>query len=75
MGSASRRRGSGHREGWQHPGDQVTISVPGVTDGTEPIAICWNCNGNSCTIRVRVVNGVVYLTVVSSGPIMIMVHN
>ena len=54
---------------------EVAISVPGVADGTETIAICWDRNGNSRTVRVRVVNGVVYLTVVSSGPVMIMVRN
>ena len=51
---------------------QVAISVPGVADGTQVVAICWDRNGNSRTVPVRVVNGVVYLTVYSSGPVMIM---
>ena len=51
---------------------QVAISVPGVADGTQLVAICWDRNGNSRTVPVRVVNGVVYLTVYSSGPVMIM---
>lgn len=51
---------------------QVAISVPGVADGTQLIAVCWDRNGNSYTVPVRVVNGVVYLTVRASGPVMIM---
>ena len=51
---------------------QVAISVPGVADGTQVVAICWDRNGISRTVPVRVVNGVVYLTVYSSGPVMIM---
>ena len=51
---------------------QVAISVPDVADGTQVVAICWDRNGNSRTVPVRVVNGVVYLTVYSSGPVMIM---
>lgn len=51
---------------------QVAISVPGVADGTQLVAVCWDRNGNSRVVPVRVVNGVVYLTVASSGPVMIM---
>ena len=51
---------------------QVAISVPGVAEGTQLVAICWDRNGNSRVVPVRVVNGVVYLTVGSSGPVMIM---
>ena len=51
---------------------QVAISVPGVANGTQLVAICWDRNGNSRVVPVRVVNGVVYLTVYSSGPVMIM---
>lgn len=51
---------------------QVAISVPGVANGTQVVAICWDRNGNSRVVPVRVVNGVVYLTVYSSGPVMIM---
>ena len=54
---------------------QVAISVPGVADGTQAVAIVWDRNGNSRTVPVRIVNGVVYLTVTSSGPVMIMVRN
>lgn len=51
---------------------QVAISVPGVANGTQLVAVCWDRNGNSRVVPVRVVNGVVYLTVYSSGPVMIM---
>ena len=51
---------------------QVAVSVPGVADGTHLVAVCWDRNGNSYLVPVRVVNGVVYLTVRSSGPVMIM---
>lgn len=51
---------------------QVAISVPGVADGTQLVAVCWDRNGNSYTVPVQVVNGVVYLTVRASGPVMIM---
>lgn len=51
---------------------QIAISVPGVANGTQLVAICWDRNGNSRVVPVRVVNGVVYLTVYSSGPVMIM---
>ena len=51
---------------------QVAISVPGVADSTQLVATCWDRNDNSRTVPVRVVNGVVYLTVYSSGPVMIM---
>lgn len=53
-------------------GVQIAISVPGVANGTQLVAICWDRNGNSRVVPVRVVNGVVYLTVYSSGPVMIM---
>lgn len=51
---------------------QIAISVPGVANDTQLVAICWDRNGNSRVVPVRVVNGVVYLTVYSSGPVMIM---
>ena len=51
---------------------QVAISVPGVSYGTRLAAVCWDRSGNSRVVPVRVVNGVVYLTVYSSGPVMIM---
>lgn len=51
---------------------QVAISVPGVANGTQVVAVCWDRNGNSYLVPVRVVNGVVYLTVRASGPVMIM---
>lgn len=51
---------------------QIAISVPGVANGTQLVAVCWDRNGNSYLVPVRVVNGVVYLTVRSSGPVMIM---
>ena len=51
---------------------QIAISVPGVANGTQVVAVCWDRNGNSRVVPVRVVNGVVYLTVYSSGPVMIM---
>lgn len=51
---------------------QIAISVPGVANGTQLVAVCWDRNGNSYLIPVHVVNGVVYLTVHASGPVMIM---
>lgn len=51
---------------------QVAISVPGVADGTRLVAVCWDRSGNSRLVPVRVVNGVVYLMVRGSGPVMIM---
>ena len=54
---------------------QVAISVPGVANGTQLVAVCWDRNGNSYLVPVRVVNGVVYLTVRSSGPVMIMARS
>ena len=51
---------------------QVAISVPGVASNTQLVAVCWDRNGNSYLVPVRVVNGVVHLTVRSSGPVMIM---
>ena len=51
---------------------QIAISVPGVANGTQLVAVCWDRNGNSYLVPVRVVNGVVHLTVRSSGPVMIM---
>lgn len=51
---------------------QIAISVPGVAEGTQLVAVCWDRNGNSYIVPVRVVNGVVYLTVRASGPVMIM---
>lgn len=51
---------------------QMAISVPGVADSTQLVATCWDRNDNSRTVPVCVVNGVVYLTVYSSGPVMIM---
>lgn len=51
---------------------QVAISVPGVADGVRLAAVCWDRSGSSRVVPVRVENGVVYLTVYSSGPVMIM---
>lgn len=51
---------------------QVAIAVPGVAEGTQLVAVCWDRNGNSRLVPVRVVNGVVYLSVRGSGPVMIM---
>ncbi len=50
----------------------IAISVPGVGDNVQLVAICWDSNGNSRVVPVTVVNGVVYLSVYSSGPVMIM---
>ena len=50
----------------------VAISVPGVTDGTQMVAICWDRAGNSRIVPVRVSGGAVYLTVTTSGPVMLM---
>lgn len=50
----------------------VAISVPGVTDGTRMVAICWDRAGNSRIVPVRVSGGAVYLTVTASGPVMLM---
>ena len=51
---------------------QMAISVPGVADSTQLVATCWDRNDNSRTVPVCVVNDVVYLTIYSSGPVMIM---
>ena len=51
---------------------EVAISVPGVTDGTQMVAICWDRAGNSRIVPVRVSGGAVYLTVSTSGPVMLM---
>lgn len=50
----------------------VAITVPGVTDGTRMVAICWDRQGNSRIVPVRVSGGAVYLTVTTSGPVMLM---
>lgn len=50
----------------------VAIAVPGVAEGTQLVAVCWDRNGNSRLVPVRVVNGVVYLSAATSGPVMIM---
>lgn len=50
----------------------VAISVPGVTDGTQMVAICWDRAGNSRIVPVRVSGGAVYLSVTTSGPVMLM---
>lgn len=51
---------------------EVAVSVPGVADGARLAAVCWDRKGNSSLIPVRAAKGVVYLTVRSSGPVMIM---
>ena len=51
---------------------EVAISVPGTDSSTQLVAICWDRAGNSRVVPVRVVNGVAYLTVTTSGPVMIM---
>lgn len=50
----------------------VAIAVPGVADGVQMVAICWDRAGNSRIVPVRVVDGVVYLSVTTSGPVMLM---
>ena len=50
----------------------VAIAVPGVTDGTQMVAICWDRAGNSRIVPVRVSGGAVYLSVTTSGPVMLM---
>ena len=50
----------------------VAIAVPGVTDGTQTVAICWDRAGNSRIVPVRVSGGAVYLSVTTSGPVMLM---
>lgn len=50
----------------------VSIAVPGVTDGTQMVAICWDRNGNSRIVPVSVSGGVVTLSVTTSGPVMLM---
>ena len=50
----------------------VAIAVPGVTDGTQMVAICWDRAGNSRIVPVRVSDGAVYLSVTTSGPVMLM---
>lgn len=50
----------------------VAIAVPGVTDGTQMVAICWDRDGNSRIVPVRVSGGAVYLSVTTSGPVMLM---
>lgn len=51
---------------------QIAIAVPGVAEGTELMVVCWDRNGNSYVVPAQVVNGVVYLSVRTSGPVMIM---
>lgn len=50
----------------------VSISVPGVADGVQMVAICWDRNGTSRIVPVSVSGGVVTLSVTTSGPIMLM---
>lgn len=50
----------------------VAIAVPGVTNGTQMVAICWDRAGNSRIVPVRVSGGAVYLSVTTSGPVMLM---
>lgn len=50
----------------------VAIAVPGVTDGTQMVAICWDRAGNSRIVPIRVSGGAVYLSVTTSGPVMLM---
>ena len=50
----------------------VAIAVPGVTDGTQMVALCWDRAGNSRIVPVRVSGGAVYLSVTTSGPVMLM---
>lgn len=51
---------------------RVAVSVPGVADGTQLAAICWDHSGKSRMTEVQASNGAVYLTVHSAGPVMIM---
>lgn len=50
----------------------VAIAVPGVADGVQMVAICWDRNGNSRIVPVSVSGGVVTLSVSASGPVMLM---
>ena len=50
----------------------VSIAVPGVADGAQMVAICWDRNGNSRIVPVSVSGGVVTLSVTTSGPVMLM---
>lgn len=51
---------------------KVSIAVPGVSDGVQMVAICWDRNGNSRIVPVSVSGGVVTLSVSTSGPVMLM---
>ena len=51
---------------------KVAIAVPGVSDGVQMVAICWDRNGNSRIVPVSVSGGVVTLSVSTSGPVMLM---
>ena len=50
----------------------IAIAVPGVTDGTQMVAICWDRVGNSRIVPATVSGGVVTLSVTTSGPVMLM---
>ena len=58
----------------QQPSMEVAIMVPGVEEGTQLAAVCWNRSGQSQLVPVRVKNGVVYLSVRTSGPVMLLVR-
>lgn len=58
----------------QQPSMEVAIMVPGVEEGTQLAAVCWNRSGQSQLVPVRVKNGVVYLSVRTSGPVMFLVR-
>ncbi len=50
----------------------IALSVPGVADGVQLVAVCWDRAGNSRTVPVLVSGGVVYLAVTTSGPVMLL---
>ena len=58
----------------QQPSMEVAIMVPGVEEETRLAAVCWNRSGQSQLVPVRVQNGVVYLSVRTSGPVMLLVR-
>ena len=58
----------------QQPSMEVAIMVPGVEEGTQLAAVCWNRSGQSQLVPVWVKNGVVYLSVRTSGPVMLLVR-
>ncbi|OUQ39666.1 hypothetical protein [Faecalibacterium sp. An121] len=52
----------------------IPLSVPGVTNGALVVAVCWDRAGNSRVVPAAVAGSVVYLNVITSGPVMILVR-